>query len=320
MQEFVKLNDDYLKKIITEKTAALEPKTPTLQALEYAVFNGGKRLRPVLVYNTGLALDIPIEKLHAPAAAIELIHCYSLVHDDLPAMDNADLRRGKPSCHKAFDEATAILAGDALLTLAFEILSDPVLNPNDDARKIKQVFILSKASGCAGMIYGQDLELFYNENLSKNLNADLNKNFNKDSNKDLNKDFTTETTIQLLKTIHAKKTGALISSAIQLGLSCKSTTSNELYQSLKDFGDILGLFYQVQDDLLDNDGFVSVLGLAKTQTLALNLIKTLHQTLNEMPLNINSRNRFQNIIDYYLHPSLQCAGHPKSPLPDIDVV
>ena len=102
---------------------------PLFKAMRYAVLNGGKRLRPLFVYATGEALGSSPDCLDAAAAAIEFIHCYSLIHDDLPAMDNDDLRRGKPSCHKAFGEATAILAGDALLTLAFKILSDPELNP-----------------------------------------------------------------------------------------------------------------------------------------------------------------------------------------------
>ena len=132
---------------------------PLFKAMRYAVLNGGKRLRPLFVYITGETLGGPLDCLDAPAAAIELIHCYSLIHDDLPAMDNDDLRRGKPTCHKAFGEATAILAGDALLTLAFKILSDPKLNPIPAEHQIQMIQILSEKSGMQGMIEGQALDL-----------------------------------------------------------------------------------------------------------------------------------------------------------------
>ncbi|MCB1827334.1 MAG: polyprenyl synthetase family protein, partial [Coxiellaceae bacterium] len=118
------------------------------RAMHYAVFNGGKRLRPLLVYATGNALQAPTEVLDAPAVAIEFIHCYSLVHDDLPAMDDDDLRRGQPTCHRAFNEATAILVGDALQSLAFGCLPD-----------IEMVKVLAQASGSIGMVGGQDLDL-----------------------------------------------------------------------------------------------------------------------------------------------------------------
>lgn len=118
------------------------------EAMRYAVLGGGKRLRPLLVYAVGESFGADPEKLHAPAAAVEFMHCYSLVHDDLPAMDNDDFRRGKPSCHKAFDEATAILVGDALQSLAFEILDH-----------IEMVHILARAVGAAGMVGGQLLDI-----------------------------------------------------------------------------------------------------------------------------------------------------------------
>lgn len=132
------------------KSYLTNPEIPPLfaTALNYAVLNGGKRLRPLLVYAMGLEMGADIEALHAPACAVEFIHCYSLVHDDLPAMDNDDYRRGKLSCHKAFNEATAILVGDALQSLAFEILDD-----------VKMVQVLARAAGAAGMVGGQFLDI-----------------------------------------------------------------------------------------------------------------------------------------------------------------
>src|SRR6266481_5297684 len=127
-------------------------------AQRYAVLGGGKRLRPLLVYCTGEALGIPASALDAPAAAVELIHSYSLVHDDLPAMDNDDLRRGQPTAHKAFDEATAILAGDGLLTLAFDILARPETHPNPAVRA-ELVLALARGAGLGGMVGGQMLDL-----------------------------------------------------------------------------------------------------------------------------------------------------------------
>ncbi len=133
----------FLKHLLPEDRAL-----PLFEAMRYVVLNGGKRIRPLLVYATGEALGASTALLDAPAAALELIHCYSLVHDDLPAMDNDDLRRGKPTCHKAFDEATAILTGDALLTLAFTVLSDPKLNPVSAEQRIHMIQVLAEKAEC----------------------------------------------------------------------------------------------------------------------------------------------------------------------------
>jgi farnesyl diphosphate synthase len=157
-------------------------------AMRYTVLNGGKRIRPLLVYTTGEALGVDLAVLDLPAAAIELIHCYSLVHDDLPAMDNDELRRGQPTCHKAFDEATAILVGDALQTLAFELLSASTQLLSTEIR-LKMINLLAKASGSLGMAGGQALDL---QATGQKL------------------------TIHQLTLIHQLKTGALISAAIQL--------------------------------------------------------------------------------------------------------
>jgi farnesyl diphosphate synthase len=223
-----------------------EHSPPLFQAMRYAVLNGGKRVRPLLVYATGEALGCLPDVLDAPAAAIELIHCYSLIHDDLPAMDNDDLRRGKPTCHKVFGEATAILAGDALLTLAFEILSNPKLNPIPAEQQIQMVQILSEKSGMRGMVEGQALDLA-SEGNHQNIS------------------------LENLYQIHNKKTGTLIEAAVTMGaipslgqgslnktiktLGFRPTESNENIQAsipkLQEYARCIGLTYQIQDDILD---------------------------------------------------------------------
>lgn len=211
-----------------------KPPHPNLwQAIHYAVLNGGKRIRPALVYATGEILGVSPDHCDVPAAAIELIHCYSLIHDDLPAMDNDDLRRGKPSCHKAFDEATAILAGDALQSLAFEILSHadiPVLSPTQKIAMIQQ---LSKASGFHGMVGGQALDM------QSSLNA-------------LNTD--------VLCNIHLKKTGALIQTAIQFAVIAADCQDSKIVEALENYAKCLGLSFQIQDDILDVEGSKNQLG------------------------------------------------------------
>ena len=216
---------------------------PLFEAMRYAVLNGGKRLRPLFVYATGEALGSSPDRLDAPAAAIELIHCYSLIHDDLPAMDNDDLRRGKPTSHKVFGEATAILAGDALLTLAFEILSDPKLNPIPAEQQIQMIQILSEKSGMRGMIEGQALDL-----ASEGKHQTI--------------------SFEDLCQIHNKKTGALIEAAVTLGtiasLGSESIQTNHNIQSiipkLQEYARCIGLTFQIQDDILDMTSDAKTLG------------------------------------------------------------
>ena len=199
-------------------------------AMRYAVLNGGKRLRPLLVYATGLCLNANLNSLDIPAAAIELIHCYSLVHDDLPAMDNDDLRRGKKTCHKAFDEATAILVGDALQTLAFALLAKPhpLLSAQTQLDLIEQLAI---ASGSLGMAGGQSLDLSAE---GKSL------------------------TLENLEMIHQKKTGALITACVKIGAIA---AGNDLYlETLCRFAQLIGLAFQIKDDLLDVEGNSATLG------------------------------------------------------------
>ncbi len=223
--------------------ADLPPKTWLSQAMAHAVLNGGKRLRPLLTYLTGMCFDTPLEALDPAAAAIEFIHCYSLAHDDLPAMDDDDLRRGKPTCHVAYDEATAILAGDALQALAFSVLSqrNPLLS---SAQQLKQCHTLSLAAGFEGMVGGQSLDL-----LQTNQPAGT-------------------VTIDTLKTCHLQKTGALLQASILLGLQASTNVDEETYQQLSDFGLLLGLAFQVQDDVLDYQEDTHQLGKTAQKDLA----------------------------------------------------
>ncbi len=216
---------------------------PLFEAMRYAVLNGGKRLRPLFVYATGEALGGLPEYLDAPAAAVELIHCYSLIHDDLPAMDNDDLRRGKPTCHKAFGEATAILTGDALLTLAFKILSDSKLNPISPEQQIQMIQVLSEKSGMHGMIEGQALDL-----ASEGQHQTI--------------------SFENLCRIHNKKTGALIEAAVTLGaiasIDPQTTKANkhipERVLKLQEYARCIGLAFQIQDDILDITSNAKTLG------------------------------------------------------------
>jgi farnesyl diphosphate synthase len=204
-------------------------------AQRYAVLGGGKRLRPILVYCTGEALGIPLSVLDAPAAAVELIHSYSLVHDDLPAMDNDDLRRGLPTTHRAFDEATAILAGDALQVLAFDLLSR--VRGSDDAvaagARLRMIQILASASGTAGMAGGQALVL-----------AAVGR----------------ELTLADLETMHRLKTGALIRASVMMAAACAPTLTAPECEALLRYAEDVGLAFQIQDDILDVEGDVAALG------------------------------------------------------------
>ena len=204
---------------------------PLLQdAMRYALFNGGKRVRPLLVYLVNQLLNGNITKADPAACAIECIHSYSLVHDDLPAMDDDDLRRGKPTCHIAFDEATAILAGDALQCFAFELLATAENNPET---KLQMISVLAKASGDRGMVAGQAFDLGH---VDKALS------------------------LEQLKQMHAHKTGALINASIELGYLSANCTDASLKTALLAYGDAIGLAFQVKDDILDIEGDTQTLG------------------------------------------------------------
>lgn len=203
------------------------------QAMRHAVLGGGKRLRPFLVLESARICGLPDEAALNTAAALECIHCYSLAHDDLPAMDDDDLRRGRPTVHKAFDEATAILAGDALLTLAFEILADPATHP-DPAIRSALALTLARASGRAGMAGGQMLDLMAPG--AKASEADVLR-------------------------LQAMKTGALILFACEAGAILADAGAAQR-RALREYGTALGLAFQLADDLLDVDGDAAVVGKA----------------------------------------------------------
>lgn len=200
-------------------------------AMHHAALMGGKRMRPLLVYATGDLCGADPATLDAPAVAIELVHAYSLVHDDLPAMDDDDLRRNQPTVHVAFDEATAILAGDALQTQAFCVLADA---PVDDAVRVALVRTLAHAAGSAGMCGGQALDL------AATGNGDT-------------------IGIDALEHLHALKTGALIRAAVRMGALCADADVDDLAR-LDAYADALGLAFQVRDDILDVEGDSDTLG------------------------------------------------------------
>jgi geranylgeranyl diphosphate synthase, type II len=202
-------------------------------AQRYAVLGAGKRLRPLLVYCTGEALGIPASVLDTPAAAVELIHSYSLVHDDLPAMDNDDLRRGRPTTHRAFDEATAILAGDALQVLAFSLLArDRSAGVSSEAR-LQMIQVLADASGTAGMAGGQALDL---SAVGRDIHLDE------------------------LEAMHRLKTGALIRASVLMAAACAPDLTSAQWDALNAYSQDIGLAFQIQDDILDVEGSVEDLG------------------------------------------------------------
>ncbi|MUV15328.1 polyprenyl synthetase family protein [Noviluteimonas gilva] len=199
-------------------------------AMRYAATDGGKRMRPLLVYAAGTAFGATLDALDAPAVAVELIHAYSLVHDDLPAMDDDALRRGKPTVHVAFDEATAILAGDALQSLAFDVLAHA---PADAQRRVDMLAELARASGVAGMCGGQAL--------------------------DIDATGGAKITVAELERLHAMKTGALLRASVRLGAIAAGVDASTRAR-LDTFADALGLAFQVRDDLLDVEGDSASLG------------------------------------------------------------
>jgi len=217
---------------------ALLPSPRTLpfrlhEAMRYAVLGGGKRLRPVLVYATGEALGLDVASLDGPACAVELIHAYSLVHDDLPAMDNDDLRRGKPTCHKAYDDATAILVGDALQTLAFRALVEGQAGHADAEARLKMMACLVMASGSRGMVGGQAMDLAAEGE---------------------------ELTLAELESLHIHKTGALIRASVMLGALCTRDFDQDRLEKLDHYAKCIGLAFQIQDDILDVEGDTAELG------------------------------------------------------------
>lgn len=204
-----------------------------LDAMAYSLLLGGKRIRPYLVYVCGTLLGASLDDLDGPAAALEAIHSYSLIHDDLPAMDNDDLRRGKPTCHKAFDEATAILAGDALQVLAFDIVASHPYQQVDAPAVVSMIAALAKAAGYSGMCGGQAIDLAHTNQ---------------------------QTTLAQLEQMHRLKTGALIECAVTLAWWCSPHRRQQDLDALQRFARALGLAFQVQDDILDIESDTATLG------------------------------------------------------------
>lgn len=212
-------------------------------AMRYSSLGGGKRIRPALVYATGSALGVALKQLDGPACAIELIHAYSLVHDDLPAMDDDALRRGKPTCHIAYDEATAILTGDALQTLAFFILSNDTHMIEDHSLRLRMVGVLAENSGSLGMVGGQAIDL---DAVGKEIKLDE------------------------LKNMHLCKTGALIKASILLGALSFPQIDDNTLEILTTYADSVGLAFQIQDDILDIESDTATLGKTQGADMARN--------------------------------------------------
>lgn len=237
--DFAALRKMWQTRVEAELAARLPPAEappPRLhQALRYSVLNGGKRVRPILVYATARSLGLDESMVDGAACAVEFIHAYSLVHDDLPAMDNDDLRRGRPTCHKAFDEATAILVGDSLQVLAFQVLATGAGLPRDPAVRLRLVELLAEGSGTAGMAGGQAIDLAAQGRTLSAAEVDE---------------------------MHARKTGALIRASVLMAACCHGNLDPRICQALDRYASDVGLAFQIQDDLLDVEGDTHLLGKA----------------------------------------------------------
>ncbi|MCA9395665.1 MAG: polyprenyl synthetase family protein [Candidatus Omnitrophica bacterium] len=207
--------------------------------MRYSVLSGGKRVRPFLVIETAKLFGTTEAGSMLPACAVEMIHAYSLVHDDLPAMDNDDFRRGKKTCHKKYDEATAILVGDALLTQAFQIIADSKKAKPETVRQT--IRILSSAAGAMGMVGGQAADMMFQKNRG---------------------------TLAVIDKVNRLKTGALIRASVEMGAVWAGAGSLQL-KNLSKYGECIGQLFQLIDDILDGDGYVSLIGPEKTNALAL---------------------------------------------------
>ncbi len=213
------------------------------KAIRYSTLLGGKRIRPILTLATANCFDIAPEHAMDAACAVEFIHAYSLIHDDLPSMDDDDLRRGQPTCHKAFDEATAILAGDALQSMAFELLSQAKQFSSE--RRIEMIQLLAKASGAQGMVLGQAIDF---DSVGQSLS------------------------LEQLESMHRHKTGALIEASVQIGAltTGQQSLSPIEYEALTHYAQAIGLAFQVQDDILDIISDTATLGKTQGADRALN--------------------------------------------------
>ena len=246
-------------------------------AMRHGVLNGGKRMRPLLAYATGTAFGADASRLDAAAVAVELIHCYSLVHDDLPAMDDDALRRGQPTVHVAFDEATAILAGDALQTLAFDVLANA---PQAAERRVAMLAELARASGAAGMCGGQALDIDATGNAGakwgqshfsvaghhQSKSPDRKHDSDPFSLADLERLHAMDRLFSLER-MHALKTGALLRASVRLGAIAAGADADSRI-ALDRYADALGLAFQIRDDLLDIEGDAATLGKTAGKDLA----------------------------------------------------
>lgn len=244
----------------------VEPASRLKQAMRYSALNGGKRVRATLVYAASRAVsDKEPASIDRVACAVELIHAYSLVHDDLPAMDDDALRRGQPTCHIAFDEATAILAGDALQTLAFECLASSGLPAE---QRCELMLTLASASGAAGMVAGQDMDLAAEGK---------------------------QISLAELESLHRHKTGALIRASVQMGAIAANAT-HEQKTALDNYAAAIGLAFQVQDDILDIESSTEQLGKQQGADLALNK-STYPSLLGLEPARQRARNLYNEAIN-----------------------
>jgi geranylgeranyl diphosphate synthase, type II len=226
--------DDALDRLLPP---ADQPPERIHEAMRYSLFAGGKRVRPALVVLAGETWGADRDRLLAPAAALEMIHTFSLIHDDLPALDDDDLRRGRPTVHRAFDEAIAVLAGDALLDLGLQVVAE---HPADlePARRLRSVSVLARAVGTHGMIGGQ----------VDDLQAERG-----------GIDAGAPGAAALLESIHRRKTGALLVASLEIGALCAGAGDDELVR-LRRLGDLIGLLFQIRDDVLDVEASTEELG------------------------------------------------------------
>ncbi|MDG4554591.1 MAG: (2E,6E)-farnesyl diphosphate synthase [Candidatus Competibacter sp.] len=246
------MDAEWIRHYQSRANRALDQRLPSVdlhpgdlhQAMRYAVLGGGKRIRPMLVYSAGVAVGAVLESLDGPACAVEFIHAYSLIHDDLPAMDNDELRHGQPTCHRAFGEALAILAGDALQALAFQVLGqDPAMIPGP-AIRIRMLGLLAQAAGSRGLVGGQAIDL-----------AAVGRD---------------DLTLAELENMHIHKTGALIRASVLLGALSRPAVESAVLERLDRYAKCIGLAFQIRDDILDVVGDTATLGKAQGADRALN--------------------------------------------------
>ncbi|MDP2828166.1 MAG: polyprenyl synthetase family protein [Sulfuricellaceae bacterium] len=232
-QEWAKFHQSRMEAVLDRVLPSPEVMPQRLhQAMRYAALGGGKRIRPLLAFAAGEITGAPVERVEAVAAAVEMIHVYSLVHDDLPCMDDDALRRGKPTCHVQFDEATALLVGDSLQSLAFQLMAERTLT-HSPSLQLEMIRLLALATGSRGMAGGQAIDL---DSVGKTL---------------------TQTELEFM---HIHKTGALIRASVMLGAHCGQGVDSDLLDAINHYAKCIGLAFQVVDDILDVESSTATLG------------------------------------------------------------